>query len=914
MAAMGACGESGGVPSGPSPGTVEMAARLRALADSADPLLDEQLNTARLRYFTSLPPSGDPAEMLVRAAMAARELLNAGLTRPALEQLIFLDQTLDDAPDEPVPGFRREIEELIGVAFLRMGAELTCPSGRPRAGSVTASAARFPCWRAVPSTDPVPVSDSARAALAAARGWHLALLALRPDDLRVRWALNLAAMTEGVWPDSVPPEYRLDPAALGGPGDLPRFEDVARRVGLDAVSLSGGAIADDLNGDGLPDVMTSSRGLLHQLRYFESNGAGGFVDRTREAGLEGLLGGLNLVHTDYDNDGDADVFVLRGGWLIQAYPNSLLRNDGGVFADVTREAGLYSEHPTQTGAWADFDGDGWLDLFIGNESRDGLAHPSELYRNRGDGTFEEVAAEVGLEVAAFVKGVTWGDYDDDGRPDLYLSILHASNRLYRNMGPDAEGRWRFEDVTERAGVGEPTASFPTWFWDFDNDGRLDIYVAGYAAQTADLVREMTGASHGAELPRLYRNLGDGTFADVTVAQGLDRIMYAMGSNFGDLDGDGWLDFLVGTGDPDLRQLMPNRMFRNFGDGFVEVTGAGGFGSLHKGHGVSFVDIDNDGDTDVHVELGGANEGDLSPNALYENPGFGSRWISLTLEGERANRPGIGARITITVDGPDGPRRIHRAAGTGGSFGANPLRQEIGLGRATRIESLEIRWPGSGTVDRPPVSPSTAPTGYEREPGPPNRWTDRGSASAAGDLEKTVPDRLISIEMHIVLGGIAMANPPLWIGRRCFFWGTPPSFGQPRCHGSFRQVRACRDAAADGGHGPCGLGPGGHPAQRDQWNGRLRPGDGGRAFKARRAVALFAGLSSRAGTRGSRAIILRGLLVGRRARSPRGTATPWTAGPNARHLPGSRKEDLPHLQRGVARHGGPERSSPALRWS
>ena len=701
---------------GPSAGTREMAARLLALADAADPLLDEQLNTARLRYLTNLPASTDGAEMLVRAANAARELLNAGHTQPALEQFIFVDQTLEGVPAEPFPGFRRSIEELIGIAFLRLGAELVCPASGPAAGTVEPALERSPCWPAVPSAASGPVSDSARAALNAAIGWHGSLLQLRPDDLRARWVLNLAAMTAGTWPDSVPPEYRLEGTAVGGAGAFPRFEDVATRVGLDAVSLSGGAIVDDLNGDGLPDVMTSSRGLLHPLRYFESDGAGGFVDRTAEAGLEGLLGGLNLVHADYDNDGDADIFVLRGGWLVQPLPNSLLRNDGGVFSDVTREAGLYSEHPTQTGAWADYDGDGWLDLFIGNESRDSLAHRSELYRNRGDGTFEEIAADVGIEVMDFVKGVTWGDYDNDGRPDLYLSILHASNRLYRNLGPGAgpgassgpaaspgtDAGWAFEEVTERAGVGEPLASFPTWFWDFDNDGWLDIYVAGYAAQTADLVREMTGEPHSAELPRLYRNLGDGTFADVTAAQGLDRIMYAMGSNYGDLDSDGWLDFLVGTGDPDLRQLMPNRMFRNLGDRFEEITGAGGFGSLHKGHGVSFVDIDNDGDTDVHIQLGGANEGDLSPNALYENPGFDHRWLALTLVGDRANRPGIGARIIVTVEGPggtDGTRRIHRRAGTGGSFGSNPLRQEIGLGPATRIESVEIRWPGSGTVDR-----------------------------------------------------------------------------------------------------------------------------------------------------------------------------------------------------------------------
>ena len=698
------CGDPSAEPpgrGGPSDGTIEMSARLLALADSADPLLDEQLNTARLRYLTNLPPSPDGAEMLVRVANAARELLNAGHTQPALEQLIFVDRTLEGTPAEPFPGFRRSIEELIGIAFLRLGAEVACPAAGSAAGTVEPALERSPCWPAVPpaASAPAPVSDSARVALNAAIGWHRSLLQLRPDDLRARWALNLAAMTVGTWHDSVPPEYRIEAAAVGGAGELPRFEEVATRAGLDAVSLSGGAIVDDLNGDGLPDVMTSSRGLLHPLRYFESDGAGRFVDRTVEAGLEGLLGGLNLVHADYDNDGDADVFVLRGGWLVQPLPNSLLRNDGGVFADVTREAGLYSEHPTQTGAWADFDGDGWLDLFIGNESRDSLSHRSELYRNRGDGTFEEVAAAVGIDVTDFVKGVTWGDYDNDGRPDLYLSVLHASNRLYRNLGPAEDGGWAFEDVTAVAGVGEPQASFPTWFWDFDNDGWLDVYVAGYAAQTADLVREMTGEPHSAALPRLYRNLGDGAFADVTAAQGLDRIMYAMGSNYGDVDGDGWLDFLVGTGDPDLRQLMPNRMFRNLGDRFEEVTGAGGFGSLHKGHAVSFVDIDNDGDTDVHIQLGGAMEGDLSPNALYENPGFDHRWVALTLVGERANRSGIGARIAVTVEGPEGTRRIHRRAGTGGSFGSNPLRQEIGLGRATRIESVEIRWPGSGTVDR-----------------------------------------------------------------------------------------------------------------------------------------------------------------------------------------------------------------------
>ncbi len=681
-----------------APGTVRVAARLAALADSADPLQDEQLNRARLRRFLDLPPSPDPSAMILRQGLIAQEMLHAGLTQPAIEQLFLIRELLREAQTEPVAGFRRTLDELIGVALLRRGRELVCPSAGSGVGTGAGPTPAFPCWFEVPPAPAAALPDSARATLERAIQWQAALLDETPDDLRARWMYNLAFMAAGRWPQDVPPAWVVPPSRLTGPPGFPRFRDVARAVGLDAVGISGGGIVDDFNEDGFLDVLASSRGLRDPLRYFESDGAGRWIERTREAGLEGLVGGLNLVHADYDNDGDPDVLVLRGGWLARGWPNSLLRNDGGRFADVSEEAGVYSEHPTQTAGWADYDGDGWLDLFIGNESRDGTTHTSELFRNRGDGTFEEVAGRVGLAVGAFVKGVAWGDYDDDGRPDLYLSVLHAPNRLFRNLGPHADGGWRFEDVTERAGVAAPLASFPTWFWDFDNDGHLDLFAAGYAAQTADILSEYLGLAHEAELPRLYRNRGDGTFEDVTAARGLDRILYAMGSNYGDLDGDGWLDLYLGTGDPDLRQLMPNRMFRYTGVRFEEVTGAGGFGGLDKGHGVSFTDIDHDGDQDVHMVLGGAHEGDLSANVLYENPGFGTRWLMLTLVGERANRSGLGARITVRTRGPAGPRVIHRLASTGGSFGANPLRQEIGLGDAQAIESVEIRWPGSGTVD------------------------------------------------------------------------------------------------------------------------------------------------------------------------------------------------------------------------
>ncbi len=170
----------------------------------------------------------------------------------------------------------------------------------------------------------------------------------------------------------------------------------------------------------------------------------------------------------------------------------------------------------------------------------------------------------------------------------------------------------------------------------------------------------------------------------------------MGSNYGDLDSDGWLDIYLGTGNPELSTLLPNRAFRNVdGRFFQDVTTSAGFGHLQKGHGVSFGDLDNDGDQDIYHVVGGAYEGDRFRNALFQNPGHGNHWIALKLEGVKSNRPGIGARIKVVVRTQAGERSIHRTVRSGGSFGASPLRQEIGLGAASRIERIEIQWPSGG---------------------------------------------------------------------------------------------------------------------------------------------------------------------------------------------------------------------------
>jgi hypothetical protein len=205
-----------------------------------------------------------------------------------------------------------------------------------------------------------------------------------------------------------------------------------------------------------------------------------------------------------------------------------------------------------------------------------------------------------------------------------------------------------------------------------------------------------GKPHSSEVPRLYRNLGNGTFSDVTRQARLDRAILTMGANFGDLDNDGFLDIYLGTGGPDLRLLLPNRMFRNAGGKtFEDVTTSGGFGHLQKGHGIAFGDIDADGDQDIYAVMGGWYTADGFRNALFENPGHGNRWITLRLRGTRTNRLALGARIKLTLAEPSGPRVVHAVVGTGGSFGSSSIQQEIGLGRAERIESIEVTWPVSG---------------------------------------------------------------------------------------------------------------------------------------------------------------------------------------------------------------------------
>ena len=696
IAAAGLCGILPGCEPSRQPqvdGTRRMAERLEAIADSADPATHPYVNSLRVGYFRGLVEqlreSGAAADprgkfrLLDARFTLASELLRSGRSEEAAQEYRELQALAD-------PGFSKTLQMLVGISYLRLGEQENCIL-RHDIDS---------CLLPIRDSGVHQVQRGSRAAV----DEFLSVLEANPGDLAARWLLNLAFMTLGEYPRALPDAYLIPPETFASDYDIGRFDDVAPSLGLDVVGLSGGGIMEDFDNDGHLDIMASSWGLRDQVRYFRNGGDGTFADKTSEAGLTGIVGGLNALQADYDNNGSADVLVLRGAWLDRDghYPNSLLANlGGGRFVDATEAAGLLSPHPTQTAAWGDFDNDGWVDLFVGNETvRE--PHPCELFRNLGAGSspvrFRDEAGAAGVDATGYVKGVVWGDFDNDGRLDLYVSRLSPGepNMLYHNRGEDENGRWHFADVAAEAGVTGPAHSFPAWFWDYDNDGWQDLFAAGFQGDVEDVAAAYLGLSHDAQTPRLYRNKGDGTFADVTQETGLDEPLIAMGSNYGDLDNDGWLDCYIGTGDPYMATIVPNRMFRNAGgQRFQDVTTSGGFGHLQKGHGVAFGDVDHDGDQDVFAVIGGAFTGDVYQNVLFRNPGHGNRWVKLKLEGRRSNRAAIGARISIHVRTEAGTRRIESTVSSGGSFGASPLQREIGLGRAESIESLEIFWPASG---------------------------------------------------------------------------------------------------------------------------------------------------------------------------------------------------------------------------
>jgi enediyne biosynthesis protein E4 len=528
------------------------------------------------------------------------------------------------------------------------------------------------------------------------------------------------------------------------PGPGVRLRNVADAAGLGFIhqhspspekyfveSVPGGLAVFDYNGDGRPDIYFTNGARTPSLekssdayanRLYRNDGEMRFTDVTITAGVRGVGYAMGVAAADYDNDGHVDLFVAG------VRQNQLLRNRGdGRFEDVTRHAGVSSGEWGVAAGWLDYDNDGRLDLlvvnyvqwtpdtnpFCGDEAR-GIriychprvfkGQPNRLYRNRGDGTFEDVSAQAGL-LAHVGKGmsVAFADFDHDARLDMFVTNDAVPNFLFRNNGDGT-----FTETALMAGVsvtdtGKPISSMGTDFQDYDNDGWEDIHVTALAGETFPLFHNESASGRGAgKLPQSPEQTVpraqaiSGGFTEVTQPSGLARLtVKASGwcSIVADIDNDGWKDIFTANSHVNDRisefELVDfkqaNNLFLNDGRGrFRDATSAAGLGgapAAHRGCGVA--DFNGDGRLDLVVLVLGA------PAELWKNESQPERtWLIVRLVGTRSNRDGIGARVIVGNQ----VRTMTTAVGYASSSHAG---LHFGLGTATEVDRLEVQWP-SGT--------------------------------------------------------------------------------------------------------------------------------------------------------------------------------------------------------------------------
>ncbi len=464
---------------------------------------------------------------------------------------------------------------------------------------------------------------------------------------------------------------------LVGSGTAQTFTEVGEAAGVNDRGSGFGVAVADYDNDGDLDLYHSTF-RTGPSRLFRNEGEGTFVEVGEAAGVRDDGNTFGPAWADYDSDGDLDLFVAKGA-RTGSGPNRLYRNRGdGTFDEVAAAAGVVDEEGAGAGiAWGDYDRDGDLDLYIVNHG-----DPNRLFANQGDGTFVDVAAAAGVDEDEDVgRGVAWGDYDHDGDLDLIVTGGDRPNRLYENQGDGTL-------VGEVAGVSDDGAGTGVAWADYDEDGDLDLYLVNNGG-----------------VNRLYANQDDGTFIDVGSAAGVNDEGIGNGVAWADYDQDGDLDLYLskvedaGSAKRQTTNSEPgNRLFRNEGDGtFVQVAAAAGVNDEGFGFAVAWFDYDNDGDLDLYVVNISNAVGPLPPNApnrLYRNDTTGHAWLSVEAVGTVSNRSGIGTVVTAVT----GTQRQRREVDGGSGYLSQPsLPVEFGLGSATNVDSLIVAWP-SGLVE------------------------------------------------------------------------------------------------------------------------------------------------------------------------------------------------------------------------
>lgn len=433
------------------------------------------------------------------------------------------------------------------------------------------------------------------------------------------------------------------------PGNSTHFTNMTDSAGVSYYGIGEGVAWGDYDGDEDLDLFVSNLGtdLL-----FENQGNGTFMEVASEKGIADGGYGRGTAWADYDNDGDLDLFLLRD-WTNRLYNN----DDTGHFTDIASEVGIIDDEFERGMAWSDFDNDGFVDLYLSS-----VNGTNYLYRSIEGANFEDIAEEAGVLNNDDTEGVAWGDYDNDGLQDLYITSKYNANTLYHNMGGGL-----FEDVTDEAGCRGWGVAYGVAWADYDNDLDLDLYVTTKGTRNF-----------------LFMNNGDGTFTDVTYEAGVEQSNQATGIAWGDYDNDGFIDLYV-LGDPGSNILYHNNGNSTFTD-ITEEAGAGDpLSSVSVG--LAAGDYNNDGFLDLYI----ANV--ASDYILFRNDGNANHWLKLKLTGTVSNKSAIGARIETVA----GDFHQMRVMGTGCGFQSqNSLEVEFGFGAYEIVDTIHIYWP-SGII-------------------------------------------------------------------------------------------------------------------------------------------------------------------------------------------------------------------------
>jgi VCBS repeat protein/ASPIC/UnbV protein len=499
---------------------------------------------------------------------------------------------------------------------------------------------------------------------------------------RTRLLLCLAADRCGGYSPDVPAEMRMQVRSGRQPTTL-KLVDIAARIGLDKTSGGRGTAVFDYDGDGRLDVLVAA--THGGCTLYHNNGDGTFTDVSIESGMDTCLLAFTTIVGDYDNDGRPDIFVTRNGFF--SGDCSLYRNNGdGTFTDVTAGSGLEGWGPAFTAAWADYDQDGYLDLYVAFNLGSFFERKTKnrLYHNNGDGTFTDVTDRAGLVTDCPTIGVAWGDYDNDGRPDLFVSNSIGRSQLFHNNGDGT-----FTDVSRESGLDRYGVGSICYWIDYDSDGWLDL-VQNVWSDAEDVIHTL---EHGEGPPdgqplRVWRNNRDGTFTLRSRELGITGCWGTMSGNAADIDNDGYDEIVLGNGSPRMERFEPLTLLQNDGRRFRDVTFSAGLPMVGKSHGVNMADLFGDGRMTIIVASGGAYPGDLLTVGAFCPTELLGHYLNVRLVGTVSNRSAIGARIKLVA----GKRPQHRLVSGGSQFGCLPFEQHFGLGTTDVVDEIEVWWP------------------------------------------------------------------------------------------------------------------------------------------------------------------------------------------------------------------------------